>query len=198
MTKIGPKEAAQRDLQAKKLSRAHEMMLEDGCPPKCLRTGPGPKLKRRDDERSAGVTLAPPIAIQKAIAAEFAEDETETTNAPAQPAAQQEEPMMTTSKIMKILKKDQKAKKTAKPKRAKASTPKAASTSKENTGNGTSKKATVIGMLQTGATMDALTKATGWIPHSVHGLIGGLRAKNKMNITATKDGEGQNVYRIVT
>lgn len=71
MSKPGAKELAQRDLQAKKLSRAHEMMLEDGCPPKCLRIGDGPKLKRRDD-KSAGVTLAPPIAVQKAIAADLA------------------------------------------------------------------------------------------------------------------------------
>ena len=73
---IGPKELAQRELQKNKLSRAHQMMIEDGCPEKFLRTGSGPKIKRPN--ASSGVALAPPLAVQKAIAADLEDDEVST------------------------------------------------------------------------------------------------------------------------
>jgi len=48
------------------------MMIDDGCPETLLRDGVAPKI--RQSRKSDGtVTLAPPIAIQKAIAAEFVE-----------------------------------------------------------------------------------------------------------------------------
>jgi hypothetical protein len=102
---VGKKELAQRELQKGKLSRAHKMMIEDGLPEKCVRTGSGPKLKR--ETTSAGISLAPPIAVQKAIAADLAEPETETTNAPAPPAA---EPMESTVTKKTSTKKAAKAK----------------------------------------------------------------------------------------
>ena len=166
MSKPGAKELAQRELQAKKLSRAHEMMLEDGCPPKCLRTGSAPKIKdhrKRDD----GVTLAPPLAVQKALAAEFADDKTETTTAPAVPAAEQQERTMMTK-----TKKKQATKKTAKPKKsAKSSKPKTASALKEKNGGVRpgSKTEIVAGLLKRpeGCTTADILAATKWPAVSV-------------------------------
>ncbi len=73
MSKPGAKELQLRDLRAR--PPHHQMMIADGAPEACLRTGPGPKIKPKD-ERSAGVTLAPPLAIQKAIKADLAEPPT--------------------------------------------------------------------------------------------------------------------------
>jgi hypothetical protein len=177
--KIGPKELAQRDLQAKKCSRAHEMMLEDGCPEKILRTGDGPKLKPRAD-KSTGVTLAAPLAVQKAISAEFADDETETTNAPAPPAAEQQETAMSMKKT--------KTKKTAKPKKApKASKPKVASAPKEKNGGVRpgSKTEIVANLLKRpeGCTTADILAATGWPAVSVPAMAkaAGLTLKKEKN-----------------
>ena len=71
--KIGPKEMAQRELQKGKLSRAHQMMLDDGCPKELLRTGSGPKRKPAT-KPDQGVALAPPLSVQKAIAADLADE----------------------------------------------------------------------------------------------------------------------------
>jgi hypothetical protein len=81
-------------------------------------------------------------------------------------------------------------------KKAKAKTTKAkAIKTKAAKPDGQSKKEIVLGLLKSGATMDELTKATGWTSHSVHGLIGSLRAKEKMTISAQKKND-VNVYRI--
>lgn len=48
-----------------------------------------------------------------------------------------------------------------------------------------------------GGTVPAITKATGWQQHSVHGFLSGL-VKKRLVLTLTSDGEGaEPVYRIV-
>ncbi len=53
MTKIGPKEQQLRALR-ERLPAHHKMMLDDGAPVECLRSGPPPKLKHH---RPADVPL---------------------------------------------------------------------------------------------------------------------------------------------
>lgn len=58
-------------------------------------------------------------------------------------------------------------------------------------------KAKVIGMLQRkgGATLDAITEATGWQKHSIRGFISILRSKHGMKIESSKrEGDGARVY----
>ena len=77
---IGAKEAALRvqreqrakEQKAKPRTAAQQMMVDDGLPPALVRAGGSPKLAKPVNA-SAGVTLAPPIAVQKAIAADLAE-----------------------------------------------------------------------------------------------------------------------------
>ena len=69
--KIGPKELALKS-QREDIAKHHKMMIADGSPPKLVRTGSGPKLVKKSPE--VGVTLAPPLAVQKAIAADLADE----------------------------------------------------------------------------------------------------------------------------
>lgn len=89
MAKLGPKEQQLRDLKA--LPRHHQMMLEDGAPIECLRTGPGPKPPKPRDAVDPGVSLALPWSVQKAILADLADDD-ETQ--PATPAPTPKETAM--------------------------------------------------------------------------------------------------------
>ena len=116
--KIGPKEMAQRELQKGKLSREHQMMLDDGCPKELLRTGSGPKRKPAT-KPDQGVALAPPLSVQKAIAADLADEPTE---APAPPVANNEEGQMAKKPKKTAAKRKPAAKKTPK-----AAAPKTAS-----------------------------------------------------------------------
>jgi len=62
------------------------------------------------------------------------------------------------------------------------------------------KQATVIEMLRraNGATVDELTEATGWQPHSVRGVMSGaLKKKLKLKIASEKVERRGRVYRIV-
>ena len=62
-----------------------------------------------------------------------------------------------------------------------------------------SKQAGLIKLLQgeAGATLTQMTKATGWQPHTVRGVISGvLRKKLKLTITTEKPPEGERIYRI--
>ncbi len=101
---VGPKEAALRELRATRpIAKHHQIMMEDGCPPKLLREGGSPKIQptRRAD---SGVTLAPPLAVQKALAAEFADP------VPEIPPQQESEPVATKSKTKTPSKKPAKLK----------------------------------------------------------------------------------------
>lgn len=61
-----------------------------------------------------------------------------------------------------------------------------------------SKQALVIGMLRTktGATVDALVEATGWLPHTTRAALTGLR-KRGFAIERSRDEGSPSVYRIV-
>jgi hypothetical protein len=214
--KIGPKEQGLRDLRTD-----IPTFLRRGHPDCKFKSGPAPKTAKT--KKNDGVTLAPPASIQKAIAADFAEEPTDggsdfpdrsdavkqrefndnakTPEATA-PVMQQENAMLTETETTTT--EIEKPKKTATPKAAKTSkkTSKKSAKSKartrvksKSTTSGDSKKATVLAMLKKGATMDELTKATGWTPHSVHGLIGSIRSKMKLKVVATKE-KDVNVYRI--
>ena len=61
-----------------------------------------------------------------------------------------------------------------------------------------SKLALVIGMLckPSGATIDALVTATGWLPHTTRAALTGLR-KRGYRIEKERRADGQTAYRIV-
>ncbi len=61
------------------------------------------------------------------------------------------------------------------------------------------KQAMLIAMLQApeGATMDEITTATGWLPHTARGAMSGaLGKKLGLVVTSAKDGARGRVYRI--
>jgi len=61
-----------------------------------------------------------------------------------------------------------------------------------------SKQSRVIALLQspTGATIEAMMKATGWQPHSVRGFLAGVvRTRLKLELGSTKV-DGNRVYQI--
>jgi len=62
-----------------------------------------------------------------------------------------------------------------------------------------SKTAMVQAMLQrpTGATLDAICKATGWQPHSARAALSGLRKAGHRIDRRTGDGTSSSVYRII-
>ena len=63
-----------------------------------------------------------------------------------------------------------------------------------------SKQSRVIALLQspTGATIEAMMKATGWQPHSVRGFLAGVvRKRLKLELGSTKV-DGNRVYQITT
>jgi hypothetical protein len=86
---------------------------------------------------------------------------------------------------------------------------KAASAKKANTARKSAKKAasvrqgsktaSILGLLQRsgGATMNQLTKATGWQKHSVRGFLSGaLRKKMGLTVTSTKAEGGERRYSV--
>lgn len=78
---IGAKEAALRvqreqkakEQKAKPLTKSQQMMVDDGLPPALVREGGSPKLGK-PRKPNDGVTLAAPLAVQKAIAKDLADD----------------------------------------------------------------------------------------------------------------------------
>lgn len=78
----------------------------------------------------------------------------------------------------------------AAPRRARQQPPVAAS-------RANSKQALIIGMLskREGATIDALVKATGWLPHTTRAALTGLR-KRGFEIFRTQSEKGGSIYRI--
>ncbi|HWB96391.1 MAG TPA: DUF3489 domain-containing protein [Bryobacteraceae bacterium] len=60
---------------------------------------------------------------------------------------------------------------------------------------GASKKATVLALLATGATLDQIMAATGWQRHSVRGFLSTLASKGGVAIASSEE-SGVRVYRI--
>jgi hypothetical protein len=66
-------------------------------------------------------------------------------------------------------------------------------------GGGVTKQDRVLGLLRTkrGTTIAAISKATGWQPHSVRGFLAGVvKKKLRLTITSEKVKSGR-IYRIV-
>jgi len=87
--KVGPKEAQVRALRETGCKIDHDA---EGTIPKQLCALCNPALKRRDTRApskpsGAGVSLAPPVAVQKAIAADLAEESASATTTKAMVAA---------------------------------------------------------------------------------------------------------------
>ena len=63
-----------------------------------------------------------------------------------------------------------------------------------------SKQSRVIALLQspTGATIEAMMKATGWQPHSVRGFLAGVVRKRLKLKLGSKKVEGNRVYQIAS
>ena len=62
------------------------------------------------------------------------------------------------------------------------------------------KQSILVSMLQSGegASISALTKATGWLPHTVRGAISNVvRKKLGLNVTTTQAMNGERVYRVI-
>lgn len=62
------------------------------------------------------------------------------------------------------------------------------------------KAATVIEMLRRpeGATVNQISEATGWLPHSVRGFLAGALRKTYRLVAASEPAEGGRVYRLPT
>ena len=84
------------------------------------------------------------------------------------------------------------------PKRLKSNTKKSAQTASRSSG-GTTKHDRALGLLRSrgGTTIAAISKVTGWQPHSVRGFFAGV-VKKKLGLTLTceKTKSGR-IYRIV-
>jgi hypothetical protein len=65
-------------------------------------------------------------------------------------------------------------------------------------GRGGSKRAQIIALMQrkTGATLDEMVEATGWLPHTTRAALTGLRHSG-FDIAKTKEKGGKTVYRVV-
>src|SRR5579862_759300 len=90
--KLGTKEARLRELREKNAIPPHvDTLLRDGLPLACVVLPGEPNRRKTTTDakpQNGGVTLAPPLSIQKALAREFAEDE---PTAPAEAEAQPKE-----------------------------------------------------------------------------------------------------------
>jgi hypothetical protein len=58
------------------------------------------------------------------------------------------------------------------------------------------KQARLIAMLHRGASISEMTRELGWLRHTCHGALAGLKKKRGLTITSEKGDEGVRVYRI--
>src|ERR1035437_6542130 len=161
MQHVGPKEQSIRDLLPRPIAKHHQMMIEDGCPPAVVRSDDARPKMSKPKTTDQGVTLAAPLAIQKAIAAEFAEPTTDQPEAEAAPKPEQQESEIMGSSKSKSKQADKKSAPT------KTRPPAIAKT---NGTNGTisirpgSKVEIIAGLLKRpeGCTTADVLQATGW------------------------------------
>jgi hypothetical protein len=218
MSKIGPKEAALKTLRprghavlndlvgtigvairettadAKKKNGAlaphHKAMIADGLPPKLARTGPAPKIKKPDT--GVGVTLAPPVAVQKAIAADLADDKTAGSDAPVvnTELAARRTKIDAAKSVIAATKEATVSKSKKESTVKKIPAPKKVAAKKADKPKKQSKADMVEEMLlsKTGASQEELKKATGWPYTNV--ALAAKRAEKKL---VEKDGR----YRLV-
>ena len=193
MTVAGPKERQIAELRRRRALPPHvDHLLADGCPPELVILPGEPRNRRPKIERrraDAGVALAPPLAVQKAIAADLKDEPEPRASdataramidavdgpkkaAPTESVADQEELMTTKSK--------KRATKTAA--KAKARTPVKAKTEGVRPG---SKLEIVAGLLtrKEGCTTADVLKATGWPAVSMpqQAKAAGLMLKKEKN-----------------
>ena len=60
------------------------------------------------------------------------------------------------------------------------------------------KQARLIAMLQQGATISEMVSELGWLRHTCHGALAGLKKKRGLRITSDKHAGGERVYHIVS
>ena len=59
-----------------------------------------------------------------------------------------------------------------------------------------SKQARLIAMLQRGASISDMTRELGWLRHTCHGALAGLKKKRGLNIISNKHADGERIYRL--
>jgi Protein of unknown function (DUF3489) len=59
-----------------------------------------------------------------------------------------------------------------------------------------SKQARLIAMLQRGASINDMTREFGWLRHTCHGALAGLKKKRGLNIISNKPADGERIYRL--
>lgn len=59
-----------------------------------------------------------------------------------------------------------------------------------------SKQARLIAMLQRGALINDMTREFGWLRHTCHGALAGLKKKRGLNIISNKPADGERIYRL--
>jgi Protein of unknown function (DUF3489) len=59
-----------------------------------------------------------------------------------------------------------------------------------------SKQARLIAMLQRGASISDMTRELGWLRHTCHGALAGLKKKRGLQIVSDKHAGGERIYRL--
>jgi Protein of unknown function (DUF3489) len=59
-----------------------------------------------------------------------------------------------------------------------------------------SKQGRLIAMLQRGASISDMTRELGWLRHTCHGALAGLKKKRGLQIVSDKHGDGERIYRL--
>jgi hypothetical protein len=59
-----------------------------------------------------------------------------------------------------------------------------------------SKQARLVAMLQRGASISDMARELGWLRHTCHGALAGLKKKRGLNIISNKPADGERIYRL--